>query len=274
MTLGERGTTWVREAGEASPDRPTLVLLHGWTATAALNFVHVFEPLANQFHVVAMDHRGHGRGIRPSLRGFRLHDCADDVAALADALELEHIIPVGYSMGGPVALLTWRRHRDRVAGLVLCATSGQFPGASGLGAADLAVRGGVLGVATALRTAPPVVRQRATQVLVERRRANGFPAWAVEEVEGNEPASLVEAFGELRGFNAGSWLGDVDVPTAVVVTGQDQVVPPHRQRQLAAAIPRSSVWPVDGDHAVCVWQPEVFVPVLSAACHWVTDRAA
>jgi 3-oxoadipate enol-lactonase len=249
------------------------VLLHGWTATAALNFVHVFEPLARDFHVVAMDHRGHGRGIRPSLRrGFRLHDCADDVAALADALELERIIPVGYSMGGPVALLTWRRHPDRVAGLVLCATSGQFPGA--LGATDLAMRGGVLGVATALRSAPPIVSQRATQVLAERRRANGFPAWAVEEVEGSEPASLVEAAGELRGFNAGAWLAEVDVPTAVVVTGQDQVVPPRRQHQLASAIPEASVWPVEGDHAVCVWQPEVFVPVLSDACRWVSDRAA
>ena len=107
MTLGDRGTTWVREAGQRSPDRPTLVLLHGWTATAALNFVHVFEPLASEFHVVAMDHRGHGRGIRPSLRGFRLQDCADDVAALADALELEQFIPVGYSMGGPVAPVSY-----------------------------------------------------------------------------------------------------------------------------------------------------------------------
>ena len=264
----------MREAGHASPGRPALVLLHGWTATAALNFVHVFEPLASEFHVVAMDHRGHGRGIRPSLRReFRLSDCADDVVALADALELERIIPVGYTMGGPVALLTWRQHRDRVGGMVLCATSGQFPGASGLGAADLAVRGGVLGVATALRTAPPVVRQRATQVLAERRRANGFPAWAVEEVEGNEPASLVEAVGELRGFNAAAWLADVDVPTAVVVTTQDQVVPPRRQHQLASAIPGSSLWSADGDHAVCVSQPELFVPELLAACRWVTDRA-
>ena len=33
---------------------------------------------------------------------------------------------VGYSMGGPIAQLIWRRHPDRVAGLVLCATAADF----------------------------------------------------------------------------------------------------------------------------------------------------
>jgi len=55
-----------------------------------------------------MDHRGHGRGIR-SAKPFRLADCADDVAALADRLGIETFIPVGYSMGGTVAQLMWRR---------------------------------------------------------------------------------------------------------------------------------------------------------------------
>ena len=39
---------------------------------------------------------------------------------------IDRIIPVGYSMGGPIAQLVWRRHPDRVDGLVLCATSRNF----------------------------------------------------------------------------------------------------------------------------------------------------
>ena len=35
-------------------------------------------------------------------------------------------IAVGYSMGGPVAQLLWKRHREQVDGLVLCATSDRF----------------------------------------------------------------------------------------------------------------------------------------------------
>ena len=49
---------------------------------------------------MALDHRGHGRGIR-SRRPFRLEDCADDAAALIDELGLGPVTAVGYSMGGP-----------------------------------------------------------------------------------------------------------------------------------------------------------------------------
>ncbi|HVM65056.1 MAG TPA: alpha/beta hydrolase [Acidimicrobiales bacterium] len=276
LTLPGRGTTWVRDAGVGEPGAPALVLLHGWTVTAALNWVHVFGPLADAgFRVVALDHRGHGKGITPSRgRRFRLDDCADDVIALADALGVERVVPVGYSMGGPVAALTWRRHPDRVAGLVLCATgchftSGSGPRFAGLG---LAVRGGALGFAAALRGAPPVVRQRASAAILERRAAR-LPDWALAEVAGNETAAMVEAFAELRAFEARPWIGDVDVPTAVVVTTEDTVVPPAHQYELAGEMQGASVWPVPGDHATCVTDPATFVPVLVDACRWVAARA-
>jgi 3-oxoadipate enol-lactonase len=276
LTLPGRGTTWVRESGVGAPGSPALVLLHGWTVTAALNWVHAFEPLAAGFRVVALDHRGHGRGISPSrVRRFRFDDCADDVVALADALGIERVVPVGYSMGGPVAALTWRRHPSRVAGLVLCATSRHFASAAGARPAGvgLAVRGGALGVAAALRSAPPAVRQRASAAMLERRAA-GLPEWALAEVSCNDPAAIVEAFAELRAFDAAPWIGDIDVPTAVLVTTQDRIVPPARQRALADDIPGAAVWEVEGDHTACVSDPEAFVPALVEACRWVAARAA
>ena len=106
---------------------PTVVLLHGLLATADLNWSGSYAALTQHFRVVALDHRGHGRGIR-SRGTFRLEDCADDVAAVADVLDLPTFVPVGYSMGGPIAQLMWRRHPDRVEGLVLCATSHNFRG--------------------------------------------------------------------------------------------------------------------------------------------------
>src|SRR5436309_15731104 len=113
--LPGRGTTFVRDLA-GPPGAPVLVLLHGLSATADLNWFPSFFPLGRHFRVLAIDHRGHGRGIR-SARRFRLSDCADDVAALADVLEIDRFIPVGYSLGGPVAQLLWKRHPDRVAGL-------------------------------------------------------------------------------------------------------------------------------------------------------------
>ena len=99
-----RGTTFVRELPGPSADAPTLLLLHGWTATADLNWFSVYEALGRHYRIVALDHRGHGRGIR-SRKPFRLADCADDAAALVRELGLGSVIPVGYSMGGPIALL-------------------------------------------------------------------------------------------------------------------------------------------------------------------------
>src|SRR5205085_4575373 len=116
---------FVREAGPAGA--PTLLLLHGWTVNADLSWRAVFPVLAEQFHVVALDHRGHGRGIRAEQR-FSLEDCADDAAALIDALGAGPVVAVGYSMGGPIAQLLWRRHPHLVDGLVLCATSSTFNG--------------------------------------------------------------------------------------------------------------------------------------------------
>ena len=112
-----------------SPDAATTVLLvHGWFASAGLNWAPSFDPLGEHFRVVAPDLRGHGRGIR-SRQPFRLEDCADDLAALVEQLGCGPVVVVGYSMGGPVAQLLWHRRPDLVAGLVLCSTTrGFLPG--------------------------------------------------------------------------------------------------------------------------------------------------
>src|SRR5262245_45927584 len=84
VELPGRGTTFVREVG-GPVGAPTVLLLHGLAASGGLNWFQAFEPLSRHFRVVAVDHRGHGRGIR-SWRRFRLADCADDAAAVLDAL--------------------------------------------------------------------------------------------------------------------------------------------------------------------------------------------
>ena len=119
--LPGRGVTRVWEYA-GPPGAGTLILLHGVTFTAELNWGKVFEPLARDFRVVALDLRGHGDGIRAGPR-FRLEDCADDVAALAGILGIGRFVAVGYSMGGMVAQLLYRRHASLLSGLVLCATA-------------------------------------------------------------------------------------------------------------------------------------------------------
>ena len=124
VELPGRGTTRVWEcAGPRGAE--TLMLIHGVACTAELNWGKVFAPLAGHFRVVAPDLRGHGDGISAGSR-FRLEDCADDIAALAGALGIGRFAAVGYSMGGMVAQLLYRRHPSLVSGLALCATAGNI----------------------------------------------------------------------------------------------------------------------------------------------------
>ncbi|HVA75588.1 MAG TPA: alpha/beta hydrolase [Acidimicrobiales bacterium] len=264
VRLERRGRTWVYDTGP--PDgagAPPVVLLHGWTSSAALNWYRCFEPLASRHRVVALDHRGHARGIR-SRRPFRLEDCADDAAALIRELGLGPSIIAGYSMGGPVAQLLWKRHRDLVEGLVLCATAARFPVRKELGRVigpfSFAMSLALSGVPYQLR------RQGVSMLLRSRVPAAGTAPWAFEEWERHDPAAVIQAGLALGRFDSREWIGGIDVPTAVIVTTMDTAVSPRRQAALAAAIPGAVAIEVAGAHRACVEDHRLFVPALVEAC--------
>ena len=247
----------VARSSGSSPDppvRPTIVLLHGWTATADLNWFPAFAPLAEHFRVVALDHRGHGRGM-PVGDPFRLADCADDVAALAEVLGIERFIAVGYSMGGPIAQLLWQRHRHLVAGLVLCATSSTFSG-------TVRERALFAAAAGASFVARPVGKGQPHGHPHDERVAAppGAGWWGLDQIAGHDLAAIVEAGRELGRFDSRPWIGDVDVPTAVLVTDADDVVPTHRQHELADRIPGAAVRTIRGGHSVCTLHPGALRP--------------
>ena len=247
---------------------PTLVLLHGLAATGRLNWFTALPALAERYHVLVVDHRGHGRGIR--TRHFRLADCADDVIALADVLAIESLVAVGYSMGGPIAKLCWSRHPDRVRGLVLCATARHFvpPQAQGVASAVFP------GMVVAARLVPALFRER----IVAGMLAGVPPGERREQVRralsASDPATVLQATRAVIRFTSHDWVSQIDVPTAVVVMTRDRLVPARRQYRLARSIPGARVFEVDGDHLACVRAPERFVPALMRACDWVAGMPA
>jgi 3-oxoadipate enol-lactonase len=265
IELAGRGSTFVRDLA-GPPLAPTLVLLHGWTATSDLNWFRVFGALGRRFRVVSMDHRGHGRGIRSSAP-FRLADCADDVIAIADELGIDRIVPVGYSMGGPIAQLIWRQHRDRVDGLVLCATARAFAGTRD----ERLLFAGIGALAKASRLTPASLRSRLSGVYLGRR-SRPYDEWALDQVSRHDWTKILEAGKAIGRFSSRAWVGEIDVPTAVVITMQDRVVPLRRQIRLYQSIPGAKAFRVDGDHDACVVTPS-FVPTLVSACTYVAEQA-
>ncbi len=246
---------------------PTVVLLHGWTATADINWFTCYSALSERYRVIAFDHRGHGRGLR-SRRPFRLEDCADDVAAVTAALGVDSFIPVGYSMGGPVAQLTWQRHRDRVDGLVLCATTPYFAGKRPERLSFI----GLTGLATLARFTPYQARDWITDQVYLQRKTGAWGPWATEQVAEHDWKAILEAGKAIGAFSSSDWIGDVDVPTSVVITMDDPVVPLRRQAKLFDWIPDAEAFRVEGGHDAVVANAKRFVPQLMRAIDSVVAR--
>ncbi len=267
VELPGRGRTYVTDIPGPTPDAPVVVLLHALVTTGTLSWYPVLADLSARYRVITFDQRWHGRGIRS--KRFRLEDCADDVVAVLDALGVDRCIPVGYSMGGLVAQLVWRRHPSRVEGLVLCATTRNF---------RCARRERIFFplLSAAMVPLSPYARGR-----VERYAATvpelpslnpAETSWGKEEFRSTSAWSMPEVLAELGRFNSAGWVAEIDVPTSVVVTERDHAIPADRQRRLAECIPGAQVFAFPGRHAALVLDAERFRPTLTDALASVVAR--
>lgn len=268
VDVPDRGEMFVREApGPAGG--PVVLLLHGWTASADLNWFPLYGPLAEVAHVIAVDHRGHGRGMR-SDEPFTLEAAADDAAALLRHLGHQRVVAVGYSMGGPIAMLLWRRHSDLVDGLILEATALEWRGSlyerltwKLLAGAELAFR---LGPSRGL------VERYLRQAIEVSPEISQWQAWVKGELRRGDPAAMAQAGQALSRYDARPFAGDVDVPTAVVVTTKDRLVRPSKQRRLAEAVPRSQTFTVDAGHDAPLLRPLELASATTDSLSWVLRR--
>ncbi|WP_052129797.1 alpha/beta fold hydrolase [Sphingomonas sp. 35-24ZXX] len=93
---------------------PAVVLLHGWTLDRRMWALQT-RALADRFTFIALDRRGFGQSTAPADRAREV----DDLASLADRLELASFHLVSMSQAGATAIAFAQQHRDRVATLVL-----------------------------------------------------------------------------------------------------------------------------------------------------------
>lgn len=266
---GRGGATWVTDTPGPRADSPTIVLLHALGTTGLLTWFPAIEPLAARFRVVTLDLRWHGRGIHSDE--FSLVDCADDVAALIDVLDLRDVIVGGYSMGSIVAQRVWRQHPGKVQGLVLAATTDRFQHTP-------AERGFFLGMGSTMVALRGLSRSR-TALRAARAAARGVDLgssdlheWALREFRSTSPWAVGQAVAALGRHHSRAWLGRIDVPTAVVVTMRDRVIPTARQVALARSIPGATIHEVDDGHAACVLGADRFVPRFVEAAATVNAR--
>jgi 3-oxoadipate enol-lactonase len=226
LYLPGRGELFLRDSGG---DGPPVMLLHGWLATADMNWCGTYDALIEAgYRVLAPDHRGHGRGLR-SLARFRLADCAADAAAALRALGAAPATVVGYSMGGAIAQLLARDHPDAASGLVLSGTAQHWQEAE-----SKRIWRAMGGLGLILSIAPRASYRagfKRAGVLDERSTA-----WALGELMRHSARDVAEAGRELGRFDSRPWLAAVRTPAAVVVTSRDSAVSPRKQHELAQAL--------------------------------------
>jgi 3-oxoadipate enol-lactonase len=246
------------------------MLVHGLTLTAALNWSGVLEPLGAQFRVIALDSCGHGESFRPGGR-FSLEDCADDLAQLAGIRGVERLVAVGYSMGGLIAQLLYRRHRSLVTGLVLCGTARNFRGTP-LERMAAKMWPAMMATMWCNPLYHAVGAQYLGSSLIGTVPDPQTRDWAWAQMRRTSLATALSAIQAVSDFTSHDWAAGIDVPTAVIVPTRDHVVDPRRQHKLAAAIPGAAVYDFDGDHGAFLNDPETLAGILLAACGWVSAK--
>jgi len=233
IVIADRGEFFLRDSDPTCPpgssgDAPVVFMLHGWVGSADLNFGGLYEDvIAAGYRVIAIDHRGHGRGPRPQVP-FRLTDCADDAAAVIRALGVAPALVYGYSMGGAIAQLIAQNHPDVVGGLVLSGTAQHWQ-------EDELRRSwkAMPLVGFGLSVAP----NHGWRVALKRAGIGWGPrmAWLHSEMTRHSARDIAQAGRELGRFDSRPWLKPFPFPTAVVLTSEDDAVPPAKQRELVAA---------------------------------------
>ncbi|KLL12464.1 hypothetical protein FrCorBMG51_04000 [Protofrankia coriariae] len=248
-----------------------VLLLHGWTWSLDVNFFGLMPPLSQRHPIVGLDQRGHGRGL-PIAGEFSIADCAEDVIAVLDVLNIDRVIVCGFSLGGLVGTHMALAHPQRVAGLVLAACALNYRQNR---------RDRLLW--TALATAAPLARLNRGNSLPARyfganRRSgtdvvNRWP-WLHAELT-RTPLAAVLAIG--RAVQRHDLRGRVqplrNVPSVVLLTDNDTLCRPALQRQLADQL-GAHVIPVAADHDFPVVHPDLFAAAVLDAVARVNARVS
>lgn len=233
--------------------KPAVVFLHGFPLNR-LMWAPQVEALRGVGRLVVPDMRGMGSS-ELSNGTTSMERMADDVHGLVESLDLAPVVLVGLSMGGYVALSYYRKYREEVRALVLVDTRAEADDEKARENRTKMIEEvqakGPSAVATAM--IPKLLSEEAqkdAEVVAEVRRM----------IETTSPAGII---GALRGMaerpDSTDLLGEIAVPTLVVVGSEDTVTPPEGAEAFAAAIPDAQFEVIDGaGHLSTFEKPDEF----------------
>jgi pimeloyl-ACP methyl ester carboxylesterase len=211
-----------QEIGTGTP----LVLLHGFTSST-YSWKDVFEPLSQNFRVIAVDLKGFGFSGKPD-GDYSRRAQATLVGHLLDYLKIEKAWLCGNSMGGEIALNFALQNPQRVDGLILIDSAGVTVTGSGSLAPGYLLLPVVGRIVTALAlTSDKLVRQGLEKSFYDQTKVtNERVAYYYRPLKtrGGQLAA-VRARTQANEFPVEPELGRISMPTLIIWGAQDALIP-------------------------------------------------
>lgn len=235
-----------------------LVFLHAFPFNRSM-WEPQLKALSNRFRVISVDLRGHGESDAPLWR-YTMDQFADDVKGLLDHLAIQQAVLVGLSMGGYVMFALYRKHRERVRGLVFADTRAEPDSpeqtAWRFRLAQRAYKEG----------AQAVVEEMLPKLLAptsyQTKRA------LVEQVRAIMTGSQISGIaGDLMAIaerpDSTALLKEITCPTLVLVGEMDALTSPVENKRIADGIPGARFQIIlSAGHLSNLEQPEIFNEAL------------
>lgn len=250
----------------ASGEGPPLLMLHGWAMSGRV--WRFQEPMANSWQLLAPDLPGHGYSPTPAtLDQFTVPAIANTVLEMLDAMDVERVAVVGWSLGSLVALRLAELLGERLVAQVLVGGTPRFCSDSdypyGVPAQDvrgLGLRlrrdyGATLGDFFKRMFAPDELDHDQYQRVVREVVLGGRQP---------EPAVAQAGLQALATEDVRSILPSIQVPTLVMHGMADGICHPGGARYLVDHLPHATLQLLPGiGHAPFLSRPEEFNRLVS-----------
>jgi len=226
---------WYEDRAAGRP----VVLIHGWCMSSAV-WKYQFDDL-DASRVIAPDLRGHG--LSRGTSGFLdFESFANDLVDLCELLDLEHVVLVGWSMGGQIALQAYSQLSGRLAGMVLVSATPCFTTVEGYpyGLSATESRGMRLKVERNLQRALEGFYSR---LFVEGELENHPFAGDIKQLLSSvtlpDTAAVLDALDALARTDMRPILDSIATPTLILNGTEDRICLPEASSYLKERIPRA-----------------------------------
>ncbi len=241
--------------------KPKLVILHGWAVHSAIWYT-VEEDLSEHFELHPIDLPGYGS--RQNENGdINLDQLTDDV--LSQAPKNAHWM--GWSLGTMVAMSAALRQADRINSLTLFSPTplfmrvGDWKHGITLPALENLQSRFHSDYATALKRF--LLMQAGTDQVA---RSNAKATWhRLTQSPTPTKATLDAGLEILKTTDLRGSVGDISIPTQIIICQEDRVIPAAAGQALHEMISQSTLLELPSGHAPMIEIPNAFVQAVNVA---------